>query len=309
MDNQLQLTTGKLIYDADHSNLRFEESRGRVYEFSKLNFLTRRWRSGEGFVEYPGTEIVEGGKVKTTGDTILAICDNRLFKDSIVILGSLRNLLYENGGLLKTNADVSDFDKVVSVTNNDRRMMICQEDGEGNFLFVLDAKAEKSANATVMLTGTQKDTGNFYFTLNGGMEIKLLDKNNGFVSEIQIIGGESPNDHLIQIRDRSQNKIVINKQGITIEDANQNKIVAGSAGIQIESQKKGTLKGKSVVLDSDKVKIGKGNELLKILESLLSAIQTMTFNTGPQGSPTIPQPINWSQFESVKSQLQNFLSE
>jgi len=306
---KIEATTGKLIFEVDQDNLRFEDSSGRVYDYTKLIFLSGRWRTGEGNIQYPGVEIREGGTVKIGGDTILAMKEQRLFRDSVVILGSLRNLNYDNGELLKTSADVSDFDKVVSVTNNDRRMMICQEDGEGNLLFLIEAKIERSANATIMLTGSEKNTGNLYFTINGGLEIKLLDKNNGFVSELQIVGGESPNDHKIVVRDRSQNKIQIDRQGIQVEDANQNKIVTSSTGMQLESPKKGTLKGKSLSLDAEKIKIGKGDELRGILESILDAIQKMTFNTGPQGSPTIPQPINWAEFESVKSRISRFLSE
>ncbi len=305
----IEAITGKLIFEKDQDNLRFEDSSGRVYEFTKLNFLTGRWRSGEGHLQYPGIEVRENGKIQIEGDTIFALKDQRLFRDSVVILGSLRNLNYNNGALLTTSADVYDLDKSVDIKNNERRMIVCQEDGEGNILLMMEGKADKTANATIILQGEKKDTGHLFVTLNGSLQLKLNDKNNGFVSEITVAGGESNTEHMIQIRDKSQNKITISKQGVYIEDSNQNKVTTNSTGITVETPKKGTVKGKSLHLDSDKIRIGKSDELKKIFDDLFAAIQTMTFGTGPQGSPTLPTPINWSQFEMVKSKVQSFLSE
>lgn len=62
----------------------------------------------------------------------------------------------------------------------------------------------------------------------------------------------------------------------------------------------------SIIIKSPKVKImNSGVDLQTILEDLLTAIQNMTFKH-PQG-PTLPVPTNWSDFEAVKTKIQDLM--
>lgn len=70
---------------------------------------------------------------------------------------------------------------------------------------------------------------------------------------------------------------------------------------KIEIDKSGT-----VAIDSKKVRIGKSSlTLQKIIEKLLDAIKAMTLKTS-QG-PTIPVPINQTDFDAVKTDLQTLM--
>jgi hypothetical protein len=294
------LVTGKLIYEMDYELLRFEDSTGRVYEYNKLNFLTGRWQSGEGYLSYPGIMVIQGGNVITEGDTILGITDRVLFKDIVIILGSLRNLIYGNGEMLETKAELSDFERTVTLRNNDFRILLMQEDGEGNIALSIDGKKKFTANAVVRLAGKEEGTGHFTFDINGGFIVQLTDKNNEFVSTLTISGGED-GQPVISLKDKANNNIQIDTNGIEVTDTNENKLLMNADGIKLNSSQ-------PIKLETDKLKVGNNDQLLKIFNDLFAAMRMMTFGTAKEGMPTIPVPKNWVSFQSIQQQVQELLS-
>jgi len=264
-----EISFGKIIYYEDSKKLVFVNQDDNQIAMSKVHFLKDKYNKYEGEKNIPRPFIyIDKDTLKEPGDKLAYMM---ISQTEVLVLGSTENnYLHADKNLNTDYSKAEEIEKEVITRNNSNRYYLQSIDGKGNILTYIEAKEKGEGNVYLKIIGTEEN-GKFILDANGKITLIQRDKSNEKIA--QVVFDNTEGEEKIVIEDKYKNKIELNKKGSIIE--------------------------------TETIRIGKGTTLKMILIELLSAIQKMTHST-PTGA-TIPQPLNWSQFEQVKTKIEKFM--
>lgn len=262
---------GSLVLNKKYKNTYFSDKDNKMYMLTKVHFINSHWNEYEGINQLPTPTILdEEENLVSTGDKLIYA---PIGADEIIVLGSARNLNFTTND---SNIDyVPGEEEQVSIfsetRNNSNRYYLKKDDGKGDILIHLEGKNEGTGNLILKLKGTDNN-GKFILDVNGKVVIAQRDAEGNKISEILL--DNTKDNEKISIKDKFKNQIEINKKGTIINTA-------------------------TIRIGDDTI------TLKKIFDKLFDALKKMSHNT-PTG-PTQPTPINWSEFETIKSDINKFM--
>ena len=261
--------TGRLVFYESSKALYFVDKFGKHFDFSRVFFLTPVWNDKDGHKRLPLPDIRDAeNNLTEEGDQLIY---NLIDTDIIMVLGSIYNYKDDHKEKeLQYKKEEVNYDECLIKENKNRYYMV-KEDGEGNLLLYMEGKEEGKSSLSIRLTGKDKE-GYFNLIADGKISINQKDEKGEQIIN-QIFMDNTEGEESIKIIDKHQN--------------------------YIETKKDGT------IIETPKIRIGKDETVKKILIDLFLAIQKMTHQTNT--GATVPQPINWSEFDAIKERVNKFM--
>jgi len=248
----------------------FIDKDSKVINLSRVHFVSNSFNKEYGQKKNPKPFIIQSdGKTKKEGEKLIY---THLSPTEILIIGS--DKIYRDHYDKNLNTDFfdhEDIEETADTKSTDNFYRLIKEDKDGNFIVYMEAKEKGESNVILKIKGS-KENGKFILDTNGIINLTQRDENENLVAQIKL--DNTSGSEKLTIVDKFDNKIEVNEKG--------------------------------TIVNTKTIRIGETSlTLKKILDDLFNAIQKMTHNT-PTGA-TIPTPLNWSEFEKIKSDLAKFM--
>ncbi len=268
------LQIGYFVFFEKEKQLMFRDANEKLHVIDRVALLSEDYGLNNFETKIPKPYLIgENGEIKEYGANVLYSFANSTDMN-IIVFGVLHYLNMEcsdpNARFERT--DYSEFEKKRNSKNSNKRYFLAEDDREGNITIFLEGKDDGAGNIKIKVIGkdAQKD-GNITLEMNGAFTINQINEKDEI--QAQIIMDNTDGDEKIILIDKHKN--------------------------MFKTQKDGT------IIETPKIRIGKTETLKKIFDDLFTAIYNMTLKH-PQG-PTLPNPINWAEFNQIKKRVDNFM--
>ena len=276
-DINMDLKVGFLVYFDHEGELLFQDAGGKLHDLAGVSFLTTEWNTEDGNKNLPKPYISStNGQITGLGDNLLyGYTDNGF--NNIVIFGSLANISLKRFDD-SLNTDPMDLASIIQkslVRNNEQRHFTVKDDAQGGVIVYLEGKTPTDAglptgtgNLLVKIKGTEGN-GVVRLETNGQLAITQIQGTDTEVITAQILLDNTEGAESISVKDKFNNVITLDQNGITITSDQSGEItvtgdlkisVGGNAEVTTQGDSKISTNGNAEVTAQGDLKISVGGD-------------------------------------------------